>query len=149
MCIQCFSRRARRVCAHLQTTTPTESRPGWSVNGILYKASESTNGGVIRLVKSTTSPYNSWSRADFALPDVPISDIAVDPSDTSGNTVYAATWIGVYRTNVWAQGLYLSEDGKLLHAATYGRRLGDLAVTVSRRFASVWTSGRMACFCFC
>src|SRR5437660_7326307 len=32
------------------------------------------------------------------LPDVPLRKIVVDTTDSSGDTVYAATWIGVYRT---------------------------------------------------
>ncbi len=79
--------------------------------------------------------------AQNGLPDVPISRIIVDPRDASGNTVYAATWIGVYRTTdgganwslfgaglprVEVSDLYIAPDGSFLRAATYGRGVWEV-----------------------
>ena len=79
--------------------------------------------------------------AQNGLPDVPINRIIVDPRDASGNTVYAATWIGVYSTTDgganWslfggglpqaeASDLYIAPDGGSLRAATYGRGVWEI-----------------------
>ena len=74
------------------------------------------------------------------LPDVALSQILVHPRDASGNTAYAATWIGVFVTrdggghwsllgaglpNVWARGLELNEAG-VLRVAIYGRGIWEI-----------------------
>ncbi len=40
----------------------------------------------------------SWSAAGNGLPDVPINQVIADRLDRTGNTLYAATWLGVYAT---------------------------------------------------
>jgi hypothetical protein len=81
------------------------------------------------------------------LPDVAVADSAVDPRDRTGNTVYAATWIGVYITrdggkhwrlfgaglpNVYVAGPYLSPDQDFLRIATYGRGVWDIDLEPGR-----------------
>ena len=72
---------------------------------------------------------------------MPIDRIITDPRDPDGNTVYAATWIGVYFTtnggaswsvfgaglpNVEVSDLYFAPDGSVLRAATYGRGIWEI-----------------------
>jgi hypothetical protein len=107
----------------------------WVDNNTLYVCSESPNPGVIRVVKSVNGGAN-WARADSGLPDVSISKLQVDPNDSSGNTLYAGTWIGVYQTvnggaswqkfgaglpNVHVTDIYMPPDGSLIRISTYGR----------------------------
>jgi len=67
-------------------------------------------------VFKTTDFGNTWAEADggtacsnppsTALPDVPVLRVLVDQADTTGNTLYAATDIGVFQSldggNTWA-----------------------------------------------
>jgi photosystem II stability/assembly factor-like uncharacterized protein len=116
------------------------SSPAWANNNTLYLSAQNPNFNTIRLLKSTDGGAN-WSVAQNGLPDVPINRIIVDPRDTSGNTVYAATWIGVYRTtngganwtlfgaglpDVEVSDLYIAPDGHFLRAATYGRGVWEV-----------------------
>jgi photosystem II stability/assembly factor-like uncharacterized protein len=110
--------------------------PAWMPNGAgLYVAAESNIPGSVRVVKSLDRG-NTWQRADGGLPNVPVFHLVVDPRDASGNSLYAATALGVYRTTngganwtlfgaglptVRVIGLWISPDGGLLRAATYGR----------------------------
>jgi photosystem II stability/assembly factor-like uncharacterized protein len=111
------------------------SSPAWTANGKLYVASENPFRGAIRVVR-TSNNGASWQRADFGLPDAPVFHILVDPRDAAGNTLFAATDLGVYRTGdggqswsrfgaglpaVAVQGLWIAGDGSLLRAASYGR----------------------------
>ena len=126
--------------------TGFNSAPGWARNGTtLYVAAESPIPGAVRLVKSTDGG-TTWNRADGVqtgnrLPDVAVSDIVVDPHDSQGRTVYAATSIGVYVThnggdswslfgaglpNVSVRGLYLSPDEGFIRIATYGRGVWEI-----------------------
>lgn len=85
---------------------------------------------------------NTFSRADFGLPDIAVYHVVPDPRDASGNTVFAATGLGVYRTTdggaSWTRfgaglpaatttGLWIAEDGSLLRAATYGRGVWEVS----------------------
>jgi len=112
----------------------------WANNEILYLSSFNPFGNSIRLVKSTDGGV-SWSVAQTGLPDVPILRLLVDPRDLSGNTVYAATWIGVHRTTdggaswslfgaglprVFTSDLYMPPDGSFLRAATFGRGVWEI-----------------------
>ena len=73
---------------------------------------------------------------ETGLPDVQITRVYVDPRDALGNTVYAATHVGVYRTtdggqswHVFSNGLptvrvndiYMPPDGSFLRVSTFGR----------------------------
>jgi hypothetical protein len=114
------------------------SLSSWSSNGILYVASERAQPGTVKVVRSADSG-TTWSQADFGLPDAPVFDVLADPRDASGNTVYAATYFGVYWTQnggsnwslfgaglpiVRANGLFLSANGTL-RVATYGRGIWE------------------------
>lgn len=114
----------------------------WANNNKLYLASENPNPNGIRLVKSTNGGA-TWVAANAGLPDVPINRILVDPGDASGNTVYAATWIGVYRTTnggtswslfgaglprVEVSDLYIPPDGGVLKISTYGRGVWEITL---------------------
>jgi photosystem II stability/assembly factor-like uncharacterized protein len=112
----------------------------WADNNKIYLASENPNANSIRLVKSTNGGA-TWAAANAGLPDVPINRILVDPNDATGNTVYAATWIGVYRTTnggaswslfgaglprVEVSDLYIPSDGRVLRISTYGRGVWEI-----------------------
>ncbi len=112
----------------------------WANNDNLYLSSFNPNANSIRLVKSTDGGV-SWSVAQTGLPDVPIEKLLVDPRDPSGNTVYAATWIGVHRTTdggaswslfgaglprVVTSDLYMPPDGSFLRAVTFGRGVWEI-----------------------
>jgi photosystem II stability/assembly factor-like uncharacterized protein len=109
--------------------------PSWARNGTLYMASEQPAPGAVRVVK-TADRGATWHRAAAGLPDVAVNDLAVDPRDKKGHTVYAATSIGVYVThdggahwrlfgaglpNVSVRSLYISPDEDFMRIATYGR----------------------------
>src|SRR6266851_887738 len=114
--------------------------PAWANNATIYLSSENPNFNAKRLVKSTNGGA-TWSLAQNGLPDVPINRIIVDPRDASGNIVYAATWIGVYRTTdgganwslfgaglpqVEVSDLYMPSDGSFLRISTYGRGMWEI-----------------------
>ena len=116
------------------------SSPAWANNTTLYMSSDYPSSNAIHLVKSTNGGA-TWSAAQNGLPALPINRIIVDPRDASGNTVYAATWIGVYRTTngganwslfgaglpqVEAADLYMPLDGSFLRVATYGRGVWEI-----------------------
>jgi photosystem II stability/assembly factor-like uncharacterized protein len=118
------------------------SNIAWANNAVLYVASENPNGQAVRVVKSTDGGA-TWAAASSGLPNVPIQKLLAAPDDLSGNTVYAATWLGVYRTvnggASWTQfgaglptvevsDLYMPRDGSFLRASTYGRGVWDIAV---------------------
>ena len=117
----------------------------WANNSLLYVCSEAVTAGAARVARSANGG-STWSRADAGLPDVPVTKLAVDPGDTSGNTVYAATWLGVYRTtnggsswSVFGTGLpqgratdiWVAPDGGSIRVATWGRGVWEIAVPVA------------------
>lgn len=84
---------------------------------------------------------NTWSDATGDLPQVPVNKVVVDPTDSSGNTLFVANWIGVYRTTNgganWSRvgtglplamisDLYFEPHGKFLRISSYGRGLWEL-----------------------
>ena len=44
----------------------------------------------------TNNSGASWIQVDGNLPDVPVNDIVIDPTDATDNTIYIATDAGVY-----------------------------------------------------
>jgi len=109
----------------------------WADNSTLYIASESPSSAA-RVAKSTNGGI-SFTRADTGLPNVPVARLLVSPFDK--NTIYAATFLGVYRTTnggaSWARfganlpmvevdDLYLSPDGSFLRVATFGRGVWEI-----------------------
>lgn len=112
----------------------------WADNSKIYLCSVATAAGVPRVVKSLNGGAN-WTDITPGLPDVPVIKLAVDPGDASGDTVYAATWLGIYRTTnggaSWApcgtgqpQGyvsdIYVAPDSSFLRIAYYGRGIWEL-----------------------
>jgi photosystem II stability/assembly factor-like uncharacterized protein len=93
----------------------------------------------------TNNSGASWLRVDGDLPDVPVNDIVIDPTDATDNTIYIATDSGVYASaNATAGGatawsvlqtglpnsqvlaLRLRNTSRTLVAATHGRGLWSL-----------------------
>jgi photosystem II stability/assembly factor-like uncharacterized protein len=111
------------------------SSTAWTMTGALYVSSESPIPGSARVAR-TADNGATWQRADSGLPDVPVHQVAIDPSDAAGKTLYAATSLGVFRTTdqganwtlfgsglptVRVLGLHVNSDGSVIRAATYGR----------------------------
>ncbi|MGZ5199140.1 MAG: WD40/YVTN/BNR-like repeat-containing protein [Telluria sp.] len=111
-------------------------------NSVIYVGSENPYGQSVYVVKSTDGGAH-WTAAGNGLPQVPVQKLLAAPNDPSGNTVYAATWLGVYRTldggATWSQfgaglptvevsDLYMPADGSFLRASTYGRGVWDLSL---------------------
>ena len=122
------------------------SNIAYANNKVLYVASENPNTGAagqsVYVVKSTDGG-ETWKAASNGLPIAPISRLLTAPNDLTGNTVYAATYLGIYRTldggASWTQygaglptvqisDLYMPADGSFLRASTYGRGVWDIAV---------------------
>ena len=132
--------------------------PGWpgfnatlayADNQKMYIGNEAPVGGsggsVMRVIKSVDGG-NTWADATGGattnrLPNVPVSKLLVSPRDPSGQTVYAATWIGVYQTTdggaswqlfgsglplVNVSDLYMPGDGSYLRVSTYGRGVWEI-----------------------
>lgn len=113
----------------------------WVNNNVLFATSESPVANSIHVAK-TTDGGTSWAAADNGLPDLPVVKIVVDPGDP--NTLYAATWLGVYRTtdqganwSLFGSGLpqalvsdlYIHPQGGFLRAAIYGRGIWQVGPT--------------------
>ncbi len=114
----------------------------WASNNLLYACSEAPAAGAVRVAKSTNGG-SVWTAANAGLPDVPVTKLAVDLGDATGNTVYAATWLGVYRTTnggtSWsafgtgmpqgrATDLWVAPDSSSLRVATWGRGVWEISV---------------------
>jgi photosystem II stability/assembly factor-like uncharacterized protein len=131
----------------------TALAPGWpgfnaslayADNQKMYVSNEAAVGTTLRVIKSTDGG-NTWAHVNGTgtnvLPAVPINKLLVSPRDPSGNTVYAATWIGVYETKdgganwklfgtglptVNVSDLYMPTDGSYLRVSTYGRGVWEM-----------------------
>jgi hypothetical protein len=112
----------------------------WANNSLLYVCSEAVTAGATRVAKSANGGA-TWIRADAGLPDVPVTKLAVDPGDASGNTVYAATWLGMYRTtnggtawSIFGTGLpqgrvtdiWMAPNSATVRVSTWGRGIWEL-----------------------
>ncbi len=112
----------------------------WANNSLLYVCSETTVTGAAHVAKSANGG-TTWSRADGGLPDVPVTKLAVDPGDATGNTLYAATWLGVYRSinggTSWsllgtglpqgrATDIWVAPDSSSVRVSTWGRGVWEL-----------------------
>jgi photosystem II stability/assembly factor-like uncharacterized protein len=126
--------------------------PGWpgfnatlayADNQTLYIGNEAPVGTPQRVIKSTDGG-ESWAHKSTGLPPVPINKLTVSSADPSGQTVYAATWIGVYETTnggdswhlfgqdlpvVNVTDLYMPPDGSYLRASTYGRGVWEIRLS--------------------
>lgn len=113
-------------------------------NQTMYVGNEAPIGTTQRVIKSTDGG-NTWAHANGTgsniLPAVPINKLIVSSRDTTGKTVYAATWIGVYETtdggaswHLFGSGLpmvnvtdlYMPPDGSFLRVSTYGRGVWEI-----------------------
>lgn len=118
------------------------SNLAWVDNNTLYAASEATNAGAAHVAKSVNGGV-TWTRKDAGLPDVPVNKIVADPGDATGNTAYAATWIGVYRTtdggtswSLFGTGLpqaqvsdiFVAPDSSFIRVSTWGRGVWDMVL---------------------
>ena len=116
------------------------SNIAWANNNLLYVCSESPLTNAVRVAKSTNGG-SSWTAAATGLPDIPVTKVAVDPGDGTGNTVYAATWLGLYRTtdggaswSVFGSGLpqgrvtdvWVAPDSSSIRVSTWGRGVWEM-----------------------
>ncbi len=120
----------------------------WADNQTLWVTSVSQLPGSARVLKGTiATPASSWATATWTvlqngLPDLPVTRVYIDPRDTSHNTMFAATHVGIYRTTDgganWApygnglptvrvNDIYMPPDGSYVRIATYGRGIWELA----------------------
>jgi hypothetical protein len=102
----------------------------------------------------TNNSGASWLRVDGNLPDVPVNDIVIDPTDATDNTIYIATDSGVYGSanatagsattwsvlqtglpNSQVLALRLRNTSRTLVAATHGRGLWSLLLPNLPSFA--------------
>ncbi|MBL0210476.1 MAG: immunoglobulin domain-containing protein [Holophagaceae bacterium] len=117
------------------------SSVAWVDNNTLFACSESTGADSIHVVKSTDGGAN-WAASENGLPDLPVVKIVADPGDA--NTLYAATWLGVYRTtdqganwSLFGAGLpqalvsdlYIHPTSSFLRASIYGRGIWQVGPT--------------------
>jgi photosystem II stability/assembly factor-like uncharacterized protein len=118
----------------------TNSAVAWANNSILYAANDSPFSRQARAARSIDGGF-TWQAATAGLPDVPVHQLRVSPADPTGNTVYAATFLGVYQTTNGGQswqlfgaglpavevyGLYMPPDGSFLRIATFGRGIWEI-----------------------
>src|SRR5260370_1533746 len=125
----------------------------WVNNSILYVCSEAPNSGAIRVVKSVNGGA-TWTAANNGLPDVSVSKLQIDPSDNTGNTVYAGTFVGVYQTsdggaswhkfgaglpNVHVTDIFMPPNGSFIPISPYGRggwEVNPLCPTIPHLFVT-------------
>jgi len=118
----------------------------WASNSLLYVSSETPVAGATRFAKSLNGGVSWIAPANAGLPDLPVGRVRVDASDATGNTLYAATWIGVYRTTdggenwthfgaglpqVPVSDIYVAPGGAYVRVATYGRGAWELVLSTS------------------
>jgi photosystem II stability/assembly factor-like uncharacterized protein len=116
------------------------STVAWANNSVLYVANDSPFSRQVRVAKSTDGGA-SWQAATSGLPNVPVHQLLVSRADLTGNTVYAATFLGVYQTTDGGQswhlfgselpavevyGLYMPPDDSFLRVATFGRGIWEI-----------------------
>ena len=102
---------------------------------------ETSNGGTTWTDISCHNTGNCGSPLTTDLPNTPVNDVVVDPNDTTNNTVYVATDVGVFVTTNggtnWAElasllphvecvSLKLDNTARVLMVGTHGRGDWDL-----------------------
>jgi hypothetical protein len=114
----------------------------WSSNSTVWVTSLNPSATAVHVVKSTSGGApGSWKAAQNGLPAVPVTRLRVDPRDHSGQTLYAATHLGVYRTRdggahwdlfgtglpqVQVTDIYTSPDGNRVQIGTFGRGVWEV-----------------------
>jgi hypothetical protein len=138
--------------APLDTQVPgyllNNANVAWASNLIVYACSESTVVGAVRVARSANGG-STWAAANSGLPDISVSKLQVDPRDSTGNTVYAATFAGVYQTtnggtswNLFGAGLpdvhvtdmYMPADGSFMRVSTFGRGIWEINLSQPTHF---------------
>ena len=114
----------------------------WAPNHTLYVGSENQAAGAVRVMKSTDGGATWSSASGPGLPDVPVIKLTPDLSDPTGRTLYAGTWIGLFRTtdggSTWSlfgaglphvevSDVYVSPDGGTVRVGTYGRGVWEVS----------------------
>ena len=118
---------------------------GVSTNhSIMYVGNANVGGGPH--VARSANGGTSWSDATGDLPQLPVKKVLVDPNDSSGNTVFAVNWIGIYRTTNggtnWSRvgtglplamvsDMYFDPSGRFLRIASYGRGVWQLPLPLN------------------
>jgi len=142
---------AATAWSNLDLTTRLPGWPGttasvaYANNAKLYVCSEYLGTAPGNRVARSLDGGGTWTFAGMGLPDLPVTRLVVDPADPTGDTVYAGTWLGVYRTRdggagwtrfgaglpqVWVTDLYLAPDSSFLRASTWGRGVWEVASSV-------------------
>jgi hypothetical protein len=118
----------------------------WQDDQTLWITSVAQASGAARVIKATAGPGGDWAGATYTvlqngLPDLPVTRVYFDPRDTTRNTIYAATHVGIYSTTDgganWApygkglptvrvNDIYMPPDGSFTRIATYGRGIWEL-----------------------
>ena len=131
---------------NLQTEVPGytsfNSNATWANQTDLYISSVQYAPGVVRVAKSNNAGApGSWIAAQDGLPDLPITRLLLDSRDPSGQSLFAATDLGVYRTTdagahwrLFGKGLpqvavldlYMPPSGSFLRIGTYGRGVWEI-----------------------
>jgi hypothetical protein len=109
----------------------------WADNTTLYIGSESPISGS-RVAKSTDGGL-TFTNVSTGLPNVPVARLVVSPVDK--NTLYAATFLGVYRTIngglTWSRfgsglpfvevdDIYIAPDASFVRVASFGRGVWEI-----------------------
>ncbi len=128
------------AAAGIPTWPGFNSALGWASDHTkVFLANEATTGGP-HVAKSLNGGA-AWSDATGDLPQLPINRLVVDPTDPSGQTVFVANWIGVYRTVdggvhwdpvgnglplAMISDMYFPPTGNFLRISSYGRGVWEL-----------------------
>ncbi|HLW52992.1 MAG TPA: hypothetical protein VKW06_09115 [Candidatus Angelobacter sp.] len=109
----------------------------WADNTTLYISSESPVSGA-RVAKSIDGGV-TFANSSTGLPDVPVIRLTVSPVDK--NTVFAGTFLGVYRTTdggahwsrfgaglpfVEVDDIYIAPDASFMRIASFGRGVWEI-----------------------
>jgi len=135
----------------VNVTTSLPTWPGFNAtvaitsnHNVMYVGNKNELGGPT--VARSADGGLTWSDATGNLDPIPVNKLVVDPSDASGNTLFAANWIGIYRTTdgganwtrvgtglplAMASDIYLEPHGKFLRIASYGRGVWELALPLN------------------
>ena len=125
-------------------------------NTIYVTSTDPSIPAPVHVAKSTQGGApGTWASAQNGLPLLAVERVLVDPRDGTGQSLYAATLLGVYYTTdgganwqlygtglpqVRVTDLWVSPDGKILRAGTYGRGIWQIAPAATHFSVSAPTS---------